>query len=287
MKRIKRLFRAAALVALINFLGNTVASGQTVDVYGALKTPQEIQVDVMSGALWPLIVQKQPALSDCEPSRAITFGRKTLNSAKVRYDAALRFQECVAQVRNATIAASGANASAAALGFQTLDQLVDNKVEESAAEAQFMGMSFGVGVGVSYSEDERVSEAELAADNTIRATKTETQEPRVILESHYYGWCSIARCNEGSFGIGPFFGIVAKDDKLISAFALGAMVGWKDTKRTDSDGFSIGLGVLLDSDVSSLADGFEEGQPLPPGETEPQFEEKSRWGVLLFFTRTF
>jgi hypothetical protein len=39
--------------------------------------------------------------------------------------------------------------------------------------------------------------------------------------------------------------------------------------------------------VKSLAGGFEEGAPLPPGEMAIRFEERSRWSTLLFVTRTF
>jgi hypothetical protein len=154
-------------------------------------------------------------------------------------------------------------------------------------KTDFMGLNFGVGFGLSHSDDDIISEAEVGADGNIRATKTQTQEPRVILESHYYGWCHTDACNKGARGLGPFFGIVAKDDKLISGFALGGMFGWKNPKDDKSDGFSIGLGAMLDSDVTSLAEGFKEGKPLPAGETAVKFEEKSRWAALIYFTRTF
>lgn len=287
MTHIERCGRARVLAAFIACLASSVAFGQSVNVYGASRTSQDIQAGMMNGTLWPAVAAADPTLQDCDKSRLIATGPKRRYPASERHEAALRFQDCIAQVRGTVLAASGANAGAFALSLQVAEERAAAEVEESAAETQFMGMSFGVGVGVSFSEDDIVSEAEVAADDTIRATKTETQEPRVILESHYYGWCKTPACNEGSFGIGPFFGIVAKDDKLISAFAVGLMVGWKDKKRTDSDGFSVGVGLILDSDVSSLADGFDEGEPLPEGETEPQFEEKSRWGALLFFTRTF
>ena len=91
----------------------------------------------------------------------------------------------------------------------------------------------------------------------------------------------------GRFGIGPFLGIVAKDENLISAFGTGVMFGWKDPRRGENDGWSIGIGAVLDANVNALAEGFEDGEPLPAGETEIRFEEKSRWSALLFFTRTF
>lgn len=158
--------------------------------------------------------------------------------------------------------------------------------KDEQGKANFLGLSFGVGVGISYSEDDVISEAQLGPGNVIIATKDDTTLPRVILESHYYDWCNSEACRAGTRGIGPYFGIVAKSDKLISAFSAGVMFGWKDTTRGDQQGFSIGIGALLDDDVKSLADGLEEGKPLPSGETL-RFEEKSRWSAILFFTRTF
>lgn len=278
---------AVLCVCLATFGIAGTATAQTVSFLGVNRALPEIQSQLLEGSLFPAIVASQAGLQDCEANRVIVMGPKSAHPARARLAAVQRLQECVAEVRSSVVAASGANASAAVLSFQSTEQLLDKKAAEAGAETDFMGMSFGVGVGVSYSQDKIVSEAEIAADNTIRATKVETQEPRVILESHYFGFCKSARCNEGAFGVGPFFGIVAKDDKLISAFAAGVMVGWKDSKLTNASGFSVGLGAILDSNVKSLAAGFEEGKPLPAGETAPKFTEKSRWGVILFFTRTF
>jgi hypothetical protein len=202
-----------------------------------------------------------------------------------RYQAARQARVCIARARAAQSGSSEAKARLAT-DPALVAQALAAAEEEVKPAAQFLGLNFGVGIGVSYSQDERISEAAIAADGTIRAVKTQTQEPRVILESHYYGWCRSTACEKGRRGIGPFFGIVAKDDKLISAFAAGVMLGWKDDAPT-SAGFSVGIGALLDSDVRSLAKGFETGKPLPVGETEVRYEDKSRWGALLFFTRTF
>jgi hypothetical protein len=148
-------------------------------------------------------------------------------------------------------------------------------------------MRFGVGVGVSYSQDDVVSDADVGAGNIVVSKKNERTQPRVILESHYYGWCHSDNCHLGKFGVGPFIAIVAKDDKLISAFGTGVMLGWKDPKAGEADGWSMGIGAVLDANVKSLASGFEDGKALPVGETSVRFEEKSRWSALLFFTRTF
>jgi hypothetical protein len=80
--------------------------------------------------------------------------------------------------------------------------------------------------------------------------------------------------------------VAATEDEVLSGVGIGLMYGRK-SKAADTDGFSIGLGVILDGKVKDLADGFEENQPPPPGETQVRFEEKARWSALLFVTRTF
>jgi len=224
---------------------------------------------------------------DCDDAHKKALGPKTAEPAKDRYAAAKTYRACVENARSSLLVLAPARAATTTVTLQPLEASLAQAETEAKAEATFMGISFGVGVGASISDDDRISAAEVGADGRIRATSTETQEPRVIFESHYYGWCHSDECNAGHRGVGPFFGIVAKDDKLISAFALGVMFGRKSDEGERSEGFSVGIGAILDSDVKSLADGFKEGQPLPPGETQISFEEKSRWGALLFFTRTF
>lgn len=69
--------------------------------------------------------------------------------------------------------------------------------------------------------------------------------------------------------------------------AIGGMFGWRTPQDGDKEGFSIGLGLLLDAEGKTLADRFDDGQPLPDGATEIVFEDKARWSGVLFFTRTF
>ena len=226
---------------------------------------------------------------ECGEAYTIAFGDPTKTAAAARHAKTQEFQRCILGLKSeravrATALADRADTDAA---LALLEAKASAAETTSDGQGNFMGIRFGVGVGVSYSQDDVVPEAELGAGNVIVATKTERQLPRVIFESHYYGWCRSARCNNGVFGVGPYFGIVAKTDKLISAFSTGAMFGWKDKKGGDPQGFSIGIGALLDDGVKSLADGFDAGQPLPPGETKIRFEEKARWSAILFFTRTF
>ncbi len=206
-----------------------------------------------------------------------------------RLAALLEFENCLA--RFSVELSSQAEEPAAILAADSLKNLVREKVDtrknDESGKVDFLGLRLGVGVGISHSQDDVIPEAVLGSGGVIVATKDDTTLPRVILESHYFGWCKSRSCRAGTKGIGPYFGIVAKSDKLISAFSAGVLFGWKDKTSGDPQGFSIGIGVLLDDDVKSLAKGFEEGRPLPAGETEIRFVEKSRWSGILFFTRTF
>lgn len=163
----------------------------------------------------------------------------------------------------------------------------DDREDAIKGQTTFMGINFGVGIGVSFGGEEIVSEAVVGPGNVVHAVKRYRQLPRVLLESHYYGWCSSAACNAGRFGWGPYFGIVTKGDTVLSAVSLGLMMGFRNKDSKDSAGFSIGAGALLDDAVTSLAPGFREGQPLPAGETAVRYEEKPRWSAILFCTRTF
>lgn len=150
-----------------------------------------------------------------------------------------------------------------------------------------MGIPFGLGVGVARLRQERIDGAEIAADGTIRISQRRRSEPRVVLEAHSYGlWCNVSDCTKATRGVGPFFGLAATGN-AIEAFALGVMVAWKDKGTNSATGFSVGIGVVLDTKVQVLANGFEEGKPLPTGETQIKFETKTMWSPLLVFSRAF
>lgn len=236
------------------------------------------------GVLIKALSEGSPA---CKNAFSTLKNRPENTNPSKRHAAALDARRCFERAQAEQMAVDPDNA---VLNYQIFESYIESANEQIAIERaaeDFGGISFGVGVGVSFSDDDIISSAELDANGVIVATKDDTTEPRVILESHYYGWCKTAKCNEGKFGIGPYFGIVAKGDDLISAFSTGVMFGWKDTRNPSSAGFSLGIGAILDSDVQSLANGYEEGQPLPSGETSIRFKTESKWGAILFFTRTF
>lgn len=236
---------------------------------------------------WPGESRAQVSkVPECVNAEEISTQAPSENPARIRYEARLRLKACAAAKIQAvskpqTLSDAEAKRQAELMGVQ------EPSDKELKAQAEFMGLAFGVGVGVSYSFDDVVSQASIDAGGKIVAETRQRQLPRVILESHYYGLCKTAKCNAGTFGLGPYFGIVAKSDKLISGFSAGVMFGWRDPVPENSQGFSIGVGALLDDEVKSLATGFRVGELPPNGETVVRYETKARWSGILFFTRTF
>lgn len=257
--------------------------GTKFEYRGVKTNVRDLSATVADGTIWE---------GDCADAYDKVHGDPKDHPARDRYSAALELEACIENLRAGVVSQTRDigdpdGVRAADIFLRTAAQNNASNKDAFSAQASFMGMAFGVGVGVSFSEDEIVSEAELSPDNLVVATKTESQLPRVVFESHYYGFCHSGKCNAGVFGIGPYFAIVAKSEKLISAFSAGVMFGWRSSKPEASAGFSVGVGALLDSEVKSLASGFQAGKPLPEGETQIRFEEKSRWSALIFFTRTF
>ena len=238
--------------------------------------------------------------ASCKAFRDKSLGKSGVRtSANERYEAALAYSRCVEDKKlelygefGADLAKRGGSLYAAdVVRLATQDATEDAKLGLQATEGQknFMGMNFGVGVGVSYSSKEWVNTATVQPDGTVLVTEQHKQLPRVILEAHYYGVCQkrLSACDDGTFGIGPFFGLAATGDAL-DAFALGLMFGWKDSSAAASGGgFSIGIGAVLDKNFKELAPGWADGQPAPGGQTTVPLVTSSRWSPLLFFTKTF
>lgn len=168
--------------------------------------------------------------------------------------------------------------------FQPLNNQVQKTMDKAQSEVDFMGLNWGVGFGYSYGFDESIDDAEIV-NGVVRVKSRKKEQARAVLEFHKYFWLNDGY-KDGTQGCGPFVALAAKDDKLLSGVGIGIMYG-KKAKATDSDGFSIGIGILLDNEVKDLADGFKENEEPPEGETSVRFEEKSRWSGLFFVTRTF
>jgi hypothetical protein len=171
--------------------------------------------------------------------------------------------------------------------IQPLVASAEETEREATSQENFMGLNWGVGFGYSFSSSKAVDQASIV-NGIVRVESERKQLPRAFLEFHKYLWCNKDRSDRelGTRGCGPFLAVSATEQKVLSGVGMGFMYGRK-AKATDSDGFSIGIGVMLDGKVKDLADGFEENQAPPAGETQVRFKEKSRWSGMLFVTRTF
>jgi len=257
----------------------------------------EAQVDIQ-GAM-EVIDRQVGGNLRCADAYKVVHAAKEDHDPTTRLESLARYRQCLtitqgaapARAPVAQIPKRGPTDYSLSEGIAAAElQRVETDTPGTRGDVSFMGISFGVGIGLSWGGFEEISEAQVGAGNVVVVTRRAKQQPRIILETHYYGvcnWFDIKRCKAGELGFGPYFGIVAKSDKLISAASIGLMVGFRTPSGPDSTGFSIGIGAILDDAVPALAAGFAEGQPLPAGETTIRFTQKERWGAILFCSRTF
>ncbi len=177
---------------------------------------------------------------------------------------------------------------------ESLQAQKDQQEMDQAAQS-FMGLNFGVGLGVSVDlqSGSRVSSAKVVGDSKLVQVDDESRaQPRVFLEMHDFTDC-IIHCpavidpdDTRMFGWGPWAGIQSSQDKIIDAFVFGLMAGWRRQPK-ESTSFNVGLGLVLDSNVQVLGDGIKKGQPLPAGETDVRFKKVSRLGAVLMTSFSF
>lgn len=149
---------------------------------------------------------------------------------------------------------------------------------------------FGAGIGaISSLGDDRVEAAEVV-NNVIVVTQDDDATLGPIMEAHalVFGvrnlwalrdrkgrlYVTSSKPCEGAevfptVAHGPFVAMQLDSDQLISALGVGWMVGFR-MKQSNSS-LNVGLAYTLENEAKTLADGFEEGKPLPSGQTAIQF----------------
>lgn len=208
-----------------------------------------------------------------------------------RYESAKQYRRCVTesiqQSAFSVSATTGATVPGEVQAMIASERIKAAEALETKAEreVEFKGLKWGVGFGFAFASGDRVESAELV-DGIVRATKDTSQQALLILEGHNYLTCD-TKGTRGDRGCGPYVGVVADSDDILAGVSLGWMWGWKSEHPESSQGFSIGIGALLENDIRDLAPGFEQDQPLPPGETQIRYLEKGRWSAVLFATRSF
>lgn len=165
--------------------------------------------------------------------------------------------------------------------------------------AEFAGISFGV--GLSYTHDlgksDRIKSAQVDENGIVRVDDEENDIARIMLESHYFFappgrflWIEGLE-NEKDiirWGWGPFIAVQPGSEEIIEAIGAGIMVGFKrDRGENEFSSWNIGIGGIVDPNVRTLGDGIEENKPLPEGETQIRYKEKSQAGLLVLASFTW
>jgi hypothetical protein len=190
--------------------------------------------------------------------------------------------------------------------------VVPNSAESAASQAQaqlnawkgLAGPNFGIGVAanIDLGKSDRITEADIVSGNRIAVKKERNDFARVLFEAHYfftppdtkilgtYYNCAI-QCDASrprDFGFGPFVAVQPSQNEIIDAIAFGLMVGFKQPAvGTSGSSWNFGVGAIIDPSVKTLAPGFRGGQPLPAGETQIRFTERSEWGLILMSSFSF
>jgi len=148
-----------------------------------------------------------------------------------------------------------------------------------AAQNQFEGLGFGVGVSYTYDlqKTKRIRSAIIDGAGKVRVTEEDVSLARVILETHYF-----FPVND-RIGFGPFIALMPGTQTVIDAIGAGVMLGLKREKDapSSSSSFNIGAGVIVDPKVQVLGDGIVENQALPAGETAIRYKSTSQVGILV------
>jgi hypothetical protein len=82
-------------------------------------------------------------------------------------------------------------------------------------------------------------------------------------------------------------------ENAIRSLGLGVIFSWRRIqvdsagKLTPKLAFNIGIMALIEQNVKMLASGFEDGKPLPTGQTAVRFKEDSRTGFAVTFSAGF
>jgi hypothetical protein len=209
----------------------------------------------------------------------------------------------------------------------------DNAGSQPSGTTTWGGLGWGIGIAADFNlSGKRVTDAEIVgpAPGLLRVKDTSSDVAvGFVLEAHYFfrdwaipvapGGCSAAAVSAKSAApgvkfalpctdaaIGPFVAIEVANGTssspqaggLITAFALGAMVGFRhgsvdqnglfnpDTKNPNSS-WNFGIGLRINPHAQVLGDGFAPNMPPPAGETAVRWKYEPRYGIMLLSSFSF
>jgi hypothetical protein len=209
------------------------------------------------------------------------------NSRELRAQLARLYVSCLKEKRAEHAVSAGAYVQAVQDKYEVELTQATTDATIAAANNDFLGMSWGAGIGFSRTRSSAAIESAQIVNNVVTVTSDARLRSRVFLESHYYfdGWCTRKDDKKVKRGCGPFMAVTTSNND-VAGVGFGFMFGWKP-KEEQKEGFSVGIGLILDNKVKNLASGFSPGAAPPAGATTVLTEEKARWSNMFFLTRTF
>lgn len=189
------------------------------------------------------------------------------------------------------------------------------KAKASLGTTEWGGLGWGIGIATNFDiGGKRVGTAELT--NNIVRIKDASSNVNVsfVLEAHYFlrdyklalgnsSSCKQAATNHIDYvnctelAHGPFVAVevgggstgTPKADGLITAFAMGWMVGLRHPASSpdNKSSWNFGVGLRVTPNSQILGDGIIANQPLPLGETVIRYKNEPRYGVTFLSSFSF
>jgi hypothetical protein len=188
------------------------------------------------------------------------------------------------------------------------------KAKGTLGTTEWGGLGWGIGIATNFDiGGKRVGTAELT--NNIVRIKDASSNVNVsfVLEAHYFlrdytlalggptsckaGGTNYVYINCTELAHGPFVAVevgggsagTPKADGLITAFAMGWMVGLRHPASSpdNKSSWNFGVGLRVTPNSQILGDGIIANQPLPPGETVIRYKNEPRYGVTLLSSFSF
>lgn len=154
------------------------------------------------------------------------------------------------------------------------------EVETKKAERRtndFAGLNFGVGVGIVGTPSNRLARTAQVINGVVRVDDSPTVTASILLESHYF-----FTGDHPKWGHGPFVALRSggETNQVIDSIGVGYMVGFR-YKETSPTSWNIGAGLSVTPNAKTLGDGVSRNEPLPLGETEVRFKNRSLLGFMV------
>lgn len=193
----RELWLTCTLIAV----GNSCTAGESGAQTKFLSTAQQTQLnqDLSAGNL---IQAQNLIVAVCD--RSLEESRDRKRTLDARLVSAKEAKLCF-RANQSVVAAQTTDPNAGRI-IQPYLELAESSEQEAGTANEFMGLTWGMGFGYSFGEDEAIDDAEI-----VRVKSRKKDQPRAVLEFHRYFWCNDGR-KQLDRGCGPFVAVAASDD---------------------------------------------------------------------------